>query len=112
MTQKPRVLSKIARDKRILTKLKTIWRVNRISIGDFGSFSGEATAVFQVIALFNTRQLLRERISQQNLSSYSRQYLLVKPTLKEITSQTDQYLVILSSKTYVFEDKMTTFKSV
>ena len=26
---------------------------------------------------------------------------------KEITSQTDWYLVILSSKTYVFEDKMT-----
>ena len=30
-------------------------------------------------------------------------------TLKEITSQTDQYLVILSSKTYVFEDKMTKY---
>ena len=27
-------------------------------------------------------------------------------TLKEITSQIDQYLVKLSSKTYVFEDKM------
>ena len=27
-------------------------------------------------------------------------------TQKEITSQTDEYLVILSSKTYVFEDKM------
>ena len=30
-----------------------------------------------------------------------------KSTLKEITSETDYYLVILSSKTYVFEDKMT-----
>ena len=28
-------------------------------------------------------------------------------TQKEITSQTDYYLVILSSKTYVFEDSMT-----
>ena len=28
-------------------------------------------------------------------------------TLKEINSQTDYYLVRLSSKTYVFEDKMT-----
>ena len=27
-------------------------------------------------------------------------------TLKEITSQTDKYLVNLSSKTYVFEDKL------
>ena len=27
-------------------------------------------------------------------------------TLKEIISQTDQYLVNLSSKTYVFEDKL------
>ena len=27
--------------------------------------------------------------------------------LKETTSQTDQYLVSLSSKTHVFEDKMT-----
>ena len=27
--------------------------------------------------------------------------------LKEIISQTDYYLVILSSKTYVFEDKLT-----
>ena len=30
-------------------------------------------------------------------------------TLKEIISQTDEYLVILSSKTYVFEDKMTKY---
>ena len=30
-------------------------------------------------------------------------------TQKEITSQTDLYLVILSSRTYVFEDKMTKF---
>ena len=29
-----------------------------------------------------------------------------KRTLKEITSQTDEYLVILSSKTYHFEDKL------
>ena len=28
-------------------------------------------------------------------------------TLKEIISQTDKYLVSLSSKTYVFEDKLT-----
>ena len=28
---------------------------------------------------------------------------------KEITSQTDQYLVILSSKSYVFEDRMTQY---
>ena len=33
-------------------------------------------------------------------------------TLKEITSQTDFYLVSLSSKTYDFEDKMTKYKSV
>ena len=30
-------------------------------------------------------------------------------TQKEITSQTDLYLVSLSSKTYVFEDKMTKY---
>ena len=30
-------------------------------------------------------------------------------TQKEITSQTDYYLAILSSKTYVFEDKMTQY---
>ena len=30
-------------------------------------------------------------------------------TLKEITSQTDLYLVSLSSKTNVFEDKMTKY---
>ena len=29
--------------------------------------------------------------------------------LKEITSRTDKYLVSLSSKTYVFEDKMTKY---
>ena len=31
---------------------------------------------------------------------------------KETTSRTDSYLVILSSKTYVFEDKLTKYKSV
>ena len=31
----------------------------------------------------------------------------VDTTQKEITSQTDEYIVILSSKTYVFEDKST-----
>ena len=36
---------------------------------------------------------------------------LEKPTLKEITSQSDSYLVILSSKTYVFEDKLTKYQS-
>ena len=30
-------------------------------------------------------------------------------TQKEITSQTDKYVVILSSKSYVFEDKLTTY---
>ena len=33
-------------------------------------------------------------------------------TQKEITSQTDSYLVILSSKTYIFEDRLTKYKSV
>ena len=33
----------------------------------------------------------------------------VNPTLKEIISQTDWHLVSLSSKTYVFEDKMTKY---
>ena len=28
---------------------------------------------------------------------------------KEITSQTDEYLVIMSSKTYVFEDNLTEY---
>ena len=37
---------------------------------------------------------------------------LTGPTLKEITSQTYWYLVILSSKTYVFEDKMTKYYSI
>ena len=32
-------------------------------------------------------------------------------TLKEITSQTDQHLISLSSKTYVFEDKMIKYQS-
>ena len=32
--------------------------------------------------------------------------------LKEIISQSDLYLVNLSSKTYVFEDKLTKYKSV
>ena len=31
---------------------------------------------------------------------------------KEITNQTDQYLVILSSKTNGFEDKLTKYESV
>ena len=30
-------------------------------------------------------------------------------TQKEITSQTDQWIVILSSKTYGFEDKLTKY---
>ena len=34
------------------------------------------------------------------------------PSLKEIISQTNQYLVGLSSKTFVFEDKMTKYRSV
>ena len=34
-----------------------------------------------------------------------------KMSLKEITSQTDQHLASLSSKTYAFEDKMTRHKS-
>ena len=29
--------------------------------------------------------------------------------MKEITCQTDQHLVVLSSKTYVFEDKTTKY---
>ena len=33
-------------------------------------------------------------------------------TLKDIISQTDQFLVILSSKPYVFEDKLTKYQSV
>ena len=33
-------------------------------------------------------------------------------TKKEITSQTDRYLVILSSKAYVFEGKLTKYQSV
>ena len=36
--------------------------------------------------------------------------VIIKSTLKEIISQTD--LVILSSKTFVFEDKMTRYKSI
>ena len=32
-----------------------------------------------------------------------------EPSEKERTSQTDSYLVILSSKTYVFEDKSTKY---
>ena len=31
------------------------------------------------------------------------------PSQKEITSQTDYYLVIMSSKTFVFEDKLTKY---
>ena len=33
----------------------------------------------------------------------------ITTTLREIISQTDSYLVSLSSKTYVFEDKMTKY---
>ena len=33
-------------------------------------------------------------------------------TLKEIISQADYYLISLSSKTYVSEDKMTKYQSV
>ena len=33
-------------------------------------------------------------------------------TLKKIISQTDKYFVILSSKTYGFEDKLTKYESV
>ena len=43
---------------------------------------------------------------------YSRKtwrYVVSLKTQKEITSQTDKYLVILSSKTYVFEDKLTEY---
>ena len=35
--------------------------------------------------------------------------LLNKGPQKEISSQTDKYLVILSSKPYVFEDKLTKY---
>ena len=35
--------------------------------------------------------------------------ILKQSALKEITSQTDLYLVSLSSDTYVFEDKMTKY---
>ena len=38
-----------------------------------------------------------------------RQRLAALAALKETTSQTDEYLVILSSKTHVFEDKMTKY---
>ena len=37
------------------------------------------------------------------------QVSFVVPTQKEKISQTDLYLVILSSKTYVFEDEMTKY---
>ena len=33
-------------------------------------------------------------------------------SLKEISSQTDEHLVILSSEMYVYEDKMTNYQSV
>ena len=39
-------------------------------------------------------------------------YVLHEGSQKEITSQTDLYIVILSSKRYVFEDKMTKYLSV
>ena len=38
--------------------------------------------------------------------------MLEEQALKEIISQTDQYLDRLSSKTHVFEDKMTKYQSV
>ena len=37
------------------------------------------------------------------------QIIIFRRTLKEIISQIDLYLVKLSSKTYVFEDKMTKY---
>ena len=58
--------------------------------------------------------LLKERIfsCRSKFLPYKSLALLkyeAKTTLKEITSQTDQYLVILSSKTNVVEDKMTKY---
>ena len=48
-------------------------------------------------------------IVRTNTGSSHREAFKRCHTLKEITSQTDKYLVSLSSKTYVFEDKMTKY---
>ena len=59
-----------------------VW--NFISFGvNFQAVLDNYTSVDKTISMFSTGQ-----------------------ALKEITNQTDQYLVNLSSKTYVFEDKM------
>ena len=43
------------------------------------------------------------------LGIYENYSEIIPVTLKELISQSDEYLVKLSSKTYVFEDKMTKY---
>ena len=85
--------------------------------------SGEATVLFLVIFQFSkysmrkffsfvTEPILEELHCQcKPLRTLLKRVVQVSVsgTLKEIISQTAQYLVILSSKTHVFEDKMTKY---
>ena len=42
-----------------------------------------------------------------NVDTLNQTVWLLQSTMREMISQTDLYLVILSSKTYVYEDRMT-----
>ena len=55
--------------------------------------------------------MLEEMVKIQ-CAGVGKHQIQVCTTQKEIVSQTDQYLVILSSKIYVFEDKLTKYLSV
>ena len=61
--------------------------------------------------LHNVTHLERKKALEVVLQ-YIKAVLSARRAQRELTSQTDLYLVILSSKTYVFEDKMTKYKSL
>ena len=56
---------------------------------------------YQGVKVWNTYEMLPNYCIYESILAIAAQ--------KEITSQTDLYLVIFTSKTYVFEDKMTKY---
>ena len=48
-------------------------------------------------------------VSTRNLTQLLNSIMNITVAQKEITSQIDEYLVVLSSKTFAFEDKMTKY---
>ena len=48
-------------------------------------------------------------VATRNLTQLLNSIMNITVAQKEITSQIDEYLVVLSSKTFAFEDKMTKY---